>query len=250
MKAITVTTENVVALFSAIKRITKRGAAIPGIGLIYGRTGAGKTTALRAAVGMFGAIFIRAFVMGGASSLMDDLCYELGIEPTRFKAQKFQAIVSALQKEPRPIFIDEADYLCRHSEMLDLVRDLHDMSNVPVFLIGMEGIEKRLAAKHPQFARRVSEPIQFGACTLNDAKKLAAELCEGVTVAPDLIAEIKSRAEGNVGLVVMALTHIESYCRGYRLATIDKAQWGDMPMFLEADQERAKAQRAQKAGAV
>jgi DNA transposition AAA+ family ATPase len=240
MRALTVKTMNVAMLYSAMNRIKTRGAAIPRIGIIYGPTGAGKTTALLAVAGLFDSIFVRAIAMGGASSLMDKLCFELGIEPPRFRAAKFDAIVAELRRNPRPVFIDEADYLCRSGEMLDMVRDLHDVANVAVFLIGMEGFEKHLAARHPQFASRVSEPLHFGACSLDDARMLAAELCEGVEIAPDLLAHVHSKAEGSVRLVVIALTLIEGYGQAYGLAKVDKKEWGEQPLFLGAHCQKPK----------
>ena len=41
------------------------------------------------------------------------------------------AAVQKLTADPRPIFIDEADYLFKRPDMLDAMRDIYDVTGSP-----------------------------------------------------------------------------------------------------------------------
>jgi len=185
MKFKLVRTKNVQQLHAALSELRTRNRAVPGLGLLFGRTGAGKTTALASAVGMFDAIFVRSSAVITMSSLLDLICFELSIEPPTIRARRYKAICESLTERPRPIFVDEADYLTRDGRMLEVLRDIHDAANVPVILIGMDSMEHKLA-KHPQFARRISQRIEFRPCDMADTALVFKELCE-VDVANDLL---------------------------------------------------------------
>ena len=58
------------------------------------------------------------------------------------------------------IFVDEADHLCRNRVLLDTIRDLHDETNIPVVLVGMDEIQKKLM-RHHQFWSRVSQQVVY-----------------------------------------------------------------------------------------
>jgi DNA transposition AAA+ family ATPase len=210
--------------------ITRNGEVVPGLGTVTGRTGAGKSTTVAYLVRQHKAIFVRANAATTFSTLLASLCREAGLEASRLNHAKYEAIVALLIEQPRPIFIDEADYLIRDARMLEILRDIHDAARVPVILIGMERFETRLA-RHPQFARRISQKVEFGALDLEDTTLVAKELCE-VEVAPDLIKKMHKATKGSIGHMVIALHHFEKFAKGFNWSKIDAAQWGDRAMFL------------------
>lgn len=230
-----VQTKNVQRLHLALGKINGRRKTIPGLGLISGPTGAGKTTALVGAVVTYDAVFVRANAATNFSGLLDAICFELSIDSHIKNTAKVDAIMRSLRVKPRPIFIDEADYIVRDFRLLEILRDIHDATDVPVILIGMEGIESKIG-KIPQVERRVSQHIIFKPCDLADTALVAKELCDA-EIAPDLIAKIHAHTNGSIGHIVVALAHIEAFARDSGLKRIDAAQWGDRPMFL-GDKER------------
>jgi len=225
-----VQTKNVQRLHMALEKLNGRQKAIPGLGLLSGPTGAGKTTALVGAVVAFDAVFVRANAATNFTGLLDALCFELSIDSHLRNAAKVDAITRGLRAKPRPLFIDEADYIVRDYRMLEVLRDIHDGTGVPVMLIGMEGIESKIG-RIPQVARRIAQHIVFKPCDLADAALIAKELCE-VEVAPDLIKKMHLHTNGSIGHIVIALAHFESLAKDNRVKSIDADMWGDKPMFL------------------
>lgn len=225
-----VSNKNVIMLNGVMTELWERPTAVPGIAVVVGATGTGKTTALANAICSHNAIFVRADAVTTVASLLDSICFELGIDYRQRNADKLRAIRAALREAPRPIFVDEADYLTRDQRMLDTLRDIFDTTGVPVVLIGMEGITRRLK-RYPQFERRISQCVEFRPCDMEDTALMIRDLCE-VDVSRDLIERVFVQTKGSVGLIVVAIAHIEAFARGHRWAAITNIQWGDRPLFL------------------
>src|SRR5690606_1482571 len=86
-------------------------------------------------------------------------------------------IVSELAMGGRPLFVDEADYFVHNTKMLETLRDIHDLSQSPVILIGMAGIEKKLVHRL-QFANRIYQAVEFLPADYEDARVLSDTVCE------------------------------------------------------------------------
>ena len=226
--------KNVLLLHSAMEALGQRSTGVPGLGLIHGRSGAGKTTALASMVAKTGAVFVRAHSAITLSSLLDMISFELRVEGRLTKnADKFKLICEALQMAPRPIFVDEGDYLLHDIRMLEILRDIHDTEQVPVMLVGMQGIERKLVTR-PQFARRISQRIEFQACDLEDARLVAAALCE-VQIEEDLLLLMHKKTQGCIGHMVVALAQFEALAKANRWSSLNAGRWGDRTMFLGSD---------------
>lgn len=130
------------------------------------------------------------------------------------------------------LVIDEADRLKPMG--LEVVRDLYDRSQMGLLLIGMPGIEKRLA-RYPQFFSRVGFAHEF--CTLS-AEELREILQQQVRLvdAPgeedlpatdaldeEALAAIIRMTGGNFRQIHRLLTQIERILRINRLSKVTKA---------------------------
>lgn len=226
-----VLTKNNMACSGGIEDLVNRNPATPGLALVTGVTGAGKTTGLARAVATYGAAFLRADAVTTLSSLLDAICFAVGVDAAHSRnADKLNAIRAELVANPRPLFVDEADYLARDGRMLDTLRDIHDITGCAVVLVGMEGIPRQLT-RHPQFARRIAQRIEFRPLDLDDARLVAKELCE-VKVEEALVERMHRQTKGSIGLMVVALTQFETLAKGFGWKAITAAQWGERAMFL------------------
>lgn len=224
-----VSTKNVLRLHAALRSLERRDfLEMPALGLIHGRTGAGKTTALAAMVTQYDAVFIRAFVAVTLSSLLDNLCGELKV-PVKAgargrNADKFTAVCEALLTHPRPIFVDEADYLLHDARMLECLRDIHDTAKVPVMLVGMEGFESKVSHR-PQLHGRISQKIEFRPMDLEDTALMATSLSD-IQLSPELLEQLFKETRGSIRLVVNALAKLEAFAKGNRLTSLGLDAWG------------------------
>lgn len=224
-------TKNVVGLRSAYEYLLHRDHGIPGMGLVHGNTGHGKTTAIAWLVNQVNGVYVRAAATWTPSAMLGVIMQELGAEPIKNNSSEMvRHIISTLSPTNRLLVVDEADYLFSNLKMLETLRDIHDVSGCPVILVGMQGIEKRVVHR-PQLRRRISQWIEFRAADLDDARTVTSTVCE-VEIEDDLLQQVHAEAEGNVGLMVVGLARIEQLSRANGWKKIDAERWGNRQLFL------------------
>jgi DNA transposition AAA+ family ATPase len=207
-------------------------SGVPRMMLVHGFTGAGKSTAISWLLNRLGGvgIYVRATSMWTPSSMMRAILTELEVEsPKRSSQENLETICNQMVIHNKALFIDEADYLFKSGKLLDAARDIHDLTDLPVILIGMEGIERKLA-HNKQLDRRITQRVKFASLDLGDASILADAVCE-VEVSDDLVESYHIAAKGSIAMCVTALSEIERYGKkaGLRRVTLDN--WGDKPFF-------------------
>lgn len=225
-------TKNVRRFLGAVRELSQRGPGLEGMGLLGGEPGEGKTTTLAYVSNLVNGVYVRANACWTVTAMLAEICHELGLPRQRLKHPMINGIIGAMLVEPRPIFVDEADYLLRSFDMLDTLRDIYDM--VPgacVILVGMEELAAKVRA-NGRFARRVTQWVEFSGLDVADAVTLAATVCE-VGVARDLVEHLHRETRGNVGRMVVGLTRIESLGKLNGMAEVDLEAWGDRQLFFD-----------------
>lgn len=230
MKRIIAPVRNVTRLYAAYQDLVDRDAGVPGIGLLHGFTGAGKSTAVAQLVIRVDGVFVRANAVWTPSALLGALMSDLGGEPLGKNSAMLQFVCDRLAVSQRPVFVDEADYLLSNPKMLETLRDIHDMTGVPVIIIGMAGFEKRITHR-AQFCRRISQFVEFLPLDLEDAHVLVKSTCE-ITLESDLIGRLWTASGGSIGKMAVGLSRVEQYAKGRELDSMDAKAWGDRQFFL------------------
>ena len=177
MKKVFVKTKNVKQLISMMNRLREREDGVPGMGLVYGEPGLGKTYAITWWAAQNDAILIRSANLMSARWLLEEMVEELGEIPYNKFSDIFNQVVSQLIKTPRTIIVDETDYLTIDSRAVETLRDIHDKTNVPIVLVGMTSANSRLK-KFNHLYDRLSEIVKFEKFTKTDIKTIVQELSE------------------------------------------------------------------------
>jgi DNA transposition AAA+ family ATPase len=205
---------------------------LPGIGLVWGPTGYGKTTAVTWYVNQCHGVYVRAMATWSPNAMLRAILQELNLEPRGSNALMVEAVIEGLAREDRPLFVDEADYVVERKLLTDTLRDVHDLSVVPVVLIGMHGIEKRIRS-NPQFTGRVSQWVEFSGADLSDARLLANGLAE-VAIDDALLGKLHAAASpkgknagagAEIRRMVVGLSQIEGYARACGLDALGVKDW-------------------------
>src|SRR5574344_249434 len=137
MKKVFVKTENVKRLITLMNNLQNRAEGVPGMGLVYGEPGLGKTHAVVWWAAQNDAIFVRCTNMMSARWLLEEIVEELGEMPYSKFSDIFNQVISQLIQEPRIIIVDEIDYLTVDTKAIETLRDIHDKTDVPILLVGM-----------------------------------------------------------------------------------------------------------------
>lgn len=111
MKKVFVKTNNVKRFITMMNNLQRRAEGEPGMGLVYGEPGLGKTYAITWWPLQNDAVFVRCANNMNARWLLEELAEELAEIPYSKFANVFNQVITQLLKQPRPIIIDEIDYL-------------------------------------------------------------------------------------------------------------------------------------------
>ncbi|MDE4175776.1 ATP-binding protein [Phaeobacter sp. PT47_59] len=217
---------NVARMATLVKELQKRPFGMPGLGVFFGYPGYGKT---------FGAIFcattfdvIHVSLQGDwtKKTFLERLLLELGLPPKRVVADMVLQACEGLAKDGRTLIVDEADYAFRRG-IIELIRDLHDGSDTPVVMIGMEEFPQKLK-RYELIDSRVMSWVAAQPATLKDATLLAGVYAEGIEIHDDLLNEILKRNTGNARRMVVDMAQVKSEAGKLGLNSMSLQDWGDI----------------------
>ena len=203
-----VETSQVVALREAVTMAMGAGAGFPGMVMGTGKAGTGKTRAARALFAEHGGVYLRAMQGMSQAAFLQTLCFEVtGTEPHGSMRCK-RAIIQTLGDEPAPIFVDEPERL--HTDRLEDLRDIHDMTGAPIVLIGELALETKVNARS-RLNDRIPEAfrVSFGEISSADVL-LYAEQAASLALTPAAAAYVKKHTQGNFRRVYNALLLLEA----------------------------------------
>ena len=178
MKKVFVKTNNVKRFITMMNNLQNRAEGVPGMGLVYGEPGLGKTQTINWWAFKNDAILIRCNQMMTARWLLKEILdYMSEIKPYSI-SDSFDEVIRNLILTPRVLIIDEVDYLTMDkNKSIEILRDIHDKTNVPVVLVGMTNAHSRLK-KFSHLYDRLSEIVKFERFSKADIKTIVKELSE------------------------------------------------------------------------
>lgn len=225
MRSKIISTPNVKALLTAYEGVAARPIGAPGIVLVHGSSGFGKSTACIYLSVKRDAIFVTALPIWTPASMLAKLAEELSVKPVRGAAKMFDVLARELTMRPRPIFVDEADFVLESRALSETLRVLHDLTAVPMFLVGMGEARRKISAR-PQLGRRIMTEVEFRPLSRDDSALVAAELCE-IGIGADLLDSIYARSKGSTGLLCAELARAESFARRRGLTRLSIGDLGE-----------------------
>ncbi|EJC6931197.1 ATP-binding protein [Vibrio parahaemolyticus] len=229
MKPIVAPIKNLLATQIAAETLIQRSYGVPGLGLLHGPSGLGKTVSATYLYNQVNGIYVSTRAHDTTSSLLARVVEELGAQPRHRISKNVDFIIEQMAMHDRPLFIDEADYLMQDKRMLETIRDLYDGTEVPIILIGMDQIARRISA-HKQFYNRISEWVEFKPADMDDVRTMADTLLENdIQVEDDLLNNLRIASSGELRRITIGLEKIESLAFANDLDVVTLEAWGDQP---------------------
>ena len=177
MKKVFVKTNNVKRFITMMNNLQNRAEGVPGMGLVYGEPGLGKTQTINWWAFKNNAILVRCTQLMTARWLLTEILDEMG-ELSGYKISDcFKLVIRNLLLNPQIIIVDEIDYLTVDSRAVETLSDIHDKTNVPIILVGMINAKSRLK-KFNHLYDRLSEIVKFEKFSKADIKTIVQELSE------------------------------------------------------------------------
>lgn len=219
MKSVFLETDNVTSFRAAVQNMEDPQHGQPGIMLAWGQAGRGKTFAARNYHSMNGGVYISVWQDWTQAAFLQQLCFEVcGLRPRGSNSCKLK-IVEHLEREPRTIFVDEADRL--HVLRIEDLRDIHEATGAPIVLVGEEELLGLLSDRRRVWSRVVQEQ-QFQPITIDDITLYALDAAD-LTLTPGAAARMRKASDGDFRLVRNMVLHLEQASRARESGAVDEA---------------------------
>lgn len=234
MKSAVAKTKNVLAAFLAYQSIVEASqSGTPAIAMFTGSAGLGKTTAGSWLFAKADGLLVRCLKADTLGTFLSSLAKELGLD-TRSngvsRVATLNFIVEELASSQKALFIDECDYIADKTEILETIRDIYDLANVPIILIGYNALPAKVK-KLGQLSSRISQHVEFRPADFDDLSLMTKELITDTEIQPCLLQELLTAAAGNYRRLHTGLDTIEKFARTNQMKTINAEHWGDKPFF-------------------
>jgi hypothetical protein len=232
--------KNVASCLNLVRSLQNRHPLQPNLGVFAGFSGYGKSVSALYSQNKTGAAYVEVSDTWTRAKLMKSILCELGqYQPRGTLSDMEDEIIGILARDPRrPLIIDEADKLV-DKRMIELVRMIAKKSNVPVLLIGEELFPKKLEGVD-RFRDLVLVMGYAQPCDLEDTRKLAHTFYPHLSIADELLALARERADGRVRRIGNTLHSIAEFASARALQAITLQQYeghfseGKLPTRREA----------------
>jgi len=222
--------KNVTLASRALERALGRERNLPGIVVLYGPSGWGKSMAASYCNNKFDGVYVECRSYFTKKNFVEAILREMGVRPGRTITEMMEQVSNQLDLSRRPLIIDEMDHLVDRNA-LEIVRDLHEMSRGTFLLIGEEQFPRKLKRRSERFHNRVLvwQPAQ--PASKEDAHQLAAYYCPDVTIADDLLESIRRGSAGVARVICVNLDAVREHCQKEGIKKIDLDAWGKRSLY-------------------
>jgi hypothetical protein len=210
---------------------------LPGMGVFYGPTGYGKTSAISFCANTHRPYHIRPYNTWTRRDLLEAVLGEMGIAPATRLSHMLSQIGKQLDLSGRPLIIDEADILISRG-MIEILRDICDISQGVLVLVGEEGLPAMLEKTERVYGRVYDWKAAVPA-NMSDARLFAAHYCRGIPVSDELLERILEASAGSARLVCKNLSHAAEFALLNDLEALSLATYAE-PLFTGRAPERRK----------
>ncbi|MEM5789182.1 MAG: ATP-binding protein [Syntrophobacteraceae bacterium] len=217
MKQVFLETQNVAKFREALWLLEDTERGQPGLGVVWGQAGRGKTVCAREYAVRTNAVYLRVMEDWTPRAMLASLCRELNGSDPRSTERCKKIACDELERQQRTVLVDEADRL--PVGLVEHWRDIHDVAGVPVVLIGEEHLFPTLAARRRIWSR-VTQTVEFKPIATEDIVLFGLKAAD-LRIDPEASRRIASRSGGDFRLVWTDIQGLEQMARAAGTKQVD-----------------------------
>lgn len=211
MKEHFVITKSTKKFYEGIEHISHKLKGIERMLLVIGEPGLGKTEAALHYCAMNSAILIRTLELMSGPWLLRTIVSELGASPYHRSDKNISLICELLVNKPRVVIFDEVDRFTRKPEILETLRDIHDLTRAPIVFIGEGGADKKLI-QNRRLYRRFVEVIRFEKLNVDGVRHFLSEMSD-VKFEDGAVEKIAADTNGKISEIMAAIYRAEKIAK-------------------------------------
>lgn len=221
---------NVLLARRLMDHLVSRAPTLPGIGVIYGPSGYGKSCAVASVAALHRAVYVECRSYFSKRPLLQSILDDMGIKPGRSVHEMMNQICDQLSLSGRPLIIDEMDHIVERN-LVELVRDIYEGSGAPLLLVGEERFPQKLK-RWERVHNRVLEWQAAEPADIMDAQKLAKLYAPDVAIGDDLLERIVVETRGVTRRVCVNIEAVRQEARKAGASkVIDLKAWGGRAFY-------------------
>ncbi|WP_420996207.1 AAA family ATPase [Cupriavidus sp. 30B13] len=223
---------------ATLQRLDSRRSGLPGMAVLYGPAGWGKTFATNLLAVENRAYYVQMRSAWRSKTLLEKVLFEMGVQHTRATVPALLDMVcEQLGASGRTLILDEFDYATKSDNLIELTRDIYEGSQGSLLLVGEELLPKKLE-RWERFHSRVLTWAPAQPVTVEDAAKLAAIYAPGLAIDTAVLTHLVEQANGSVRRVSVNLTQLHEHSMLYGLDSIGLADLNSVAIYTGRSPER------------
>ncbi|WP_404991360.1 AAA family ATPase [Cupriavidus pauculus] len=223
---------------ATLERLDTRRSGLPGMAVLYGPAGWGKTFATNVLAIESRAYYVQMRSAWRSKSLLEKILFEMGVKHGKATVPALLDMVcEQLSTSRRTLILDEFDYATKSDSLIELARDIYEGSQGSLLLVGEELLPKKLE-QWERFHSRVLTWAPAQPVTVEDAVQLAAIYAPNVELSPDVLAHLVQAAKGSVRRVSVNLTQLHEHCLTYGIDVCTVADMEKVAIYTGRAPER------------
>lgn len=235
MKTSIAQTRNIRELLILFQYLDGRNPQVPGIGLLIGEAGIGKTTAVTYLKNYVNPAVVTASSLWTPYQMLCDIARELGEVPSGGAAALQNSLVEKFRVTKRGLVLDECEerlFLTgrKYVQMVDILRDLHDRANMPLIFVGYQKMLGTVS-RFPQLEGRVSRSLEFQRLDVADTELFVQALHPTLILSKSFLELLHRRTDGRPRQTVTSLEAIAEVAKVEGWGEVTPALWGDRVLF-------------------
>lgn len=230
---------NVKRFQNGITRVEKRGAVEACWQLVEGEPGLGKSRTLAWYASHNDVTFLRAKSGWTLAWALRDLVGALGESPKGRSEHLFNVALQRIAKEGRTIIVDEIEHCLQDRRVIEMLRDISDLTATPIIIGGMSGVSRALR-RYEQIYSRIADVTEFGACSVDDVAEICSQIMEETSASSSMIETIHQRTGGSLREIMKAVAEVERFGRKQGLEVVNETQ---IPLTSLTNDGRARSSR-------
>ena len=187
--------------------------------MVYGEHGLGKTHSIIWWATRNDAIYVRANNEMTQNGLLKAIVEELGERAFFYMQENYNLILKHLKQNPQIIIVDEVDYLVGSKNVIEILRDIQDNTGVPIILVGMGAMDKKIA-RFKHFEDRIYKKLKFEHFDENDIKEILESMTE-LNFTDDAITYLATRTN-QFRQLVKVVNKIEKVAETNQIKELDE----------------------------
>lgn len=207
----------------------ERPPHLPGIVVLYGPSGYGKSFAAAYSANKHDAYYVECKSVWTTKTLLNNILKEMGIAPETTIGGMVDQVSEQLALSERPLIIDEVDHIVK-KRSIEVIRDIYEGSSAPILLIGEEKLSVKLR-QWERFHNRVLQWLPAQPSDRADTKELARMYCPEITIESDMLDKIVTTTRGITRRICVNLHKVQMAAKAEGWETVSLKEWGRRELF-------------------